>query len=216
MSETITFLITGTVFGLTAGISPGPLITLVITETIKHNKVEGIKVAIAPLLTDVPIIFIALWSLSKLSNFSPDNLVKLDHVFGTIAILGGIFIAYLGYESIKTKGLEIDIQKTKPQSIKRGLIVNALSPHPYLFWITVGAPITFKAYQASLSAALAFIIAFYILLVGSKIGIALIVDKSRNFLKNKVYIWTIRILGIALFVFAALFIKDGLKFFELL
>jgi threonine/homoserine/homoserine lactone efflux protein len=208
MSETITFLITGTVFGLTAGISPGPLLTLVITETIKHNKAEGIKVAIAPLLTDIPIIVITLLVLSKLANFDP--------ILGTIAILGGIFVAYLGYESIKTKGLEIDIQNVKPQSIKRGIIVNALSPHPYLFWLTVGAPITFKAYQSSLSAALAFIIAFYVLLVGSKVGVAMLVDKSRNFLKNKTYIWTMRILGLALLVFAALFIKDGLKFFELL
>ena len=136
MSETIAFLISGTIFGLTAGISPGPLLTLVVTETIKHNKAEGIKVAIAPFLTDIPIIFLTMFVLSKLSNFDP--------FLGTISILGGIFIIYLGYESIKTKGLDMDFQKLKPQSIKRGIIVNVMSPHPYLFWLTVGAPILFN------------------------------------------------------------------------
>jgi threonine/homoserine/homoserine lactone efflux protein len=208
MSETITFLFTGMVFGLTSGISPGPLLTLVITETIKHNRTEGIKVAIAPLLTDLPIITITLLVLSKLANFDP--------VLGVIAILGGLFVAYLGYESMSTKGLEIEIQDSKPQSIKRGMIVNVLNPHPYLFWLTVGAPITFKAYQTSLGAALAFILTFWIMIVGSKIGVAILVDKSRNFLKNKAYIWTMRILGLALLVFSALFIKDGLSFLGLL
>ena len=208
MSETVSFLFIGALFGLTAGISPGPLLTLVIAETLKHNKTEGIKVAIAPLLTDIPIIMVTLFVLSKVSH--------LDSILGTITVLGGIFVAYLGYESIRTGGLGIDFQKSNPKSIRKGVIVNALSPHPYLFWLIVGAPIAFKAYQVSLSGAIAFVIAFYVLLVGSKIGVALLVDKSRTFLQNRAYIWTMKLLGIALFVFAALFIKEGLKLFGIL
>lgn len=205
MSQTISFLFMGAVFGLTAGISPGPLLTLVIAETLKHNKTEGVKIAIAPLLTDIPIVAVTLFILSRMVNF--------DSVLGIISILGGIFIAYLGYDSIKTKGIEIDIQNIKLQSIRKGIIVNMLSPHPYLFWLMVGAPITFKAYQESLGAAIAFIIAFYVLLVGSKISIALLVDKSKAFLKNKAFIWTLRILGLVLMIFALLLIREGLRYF---
>ena len=39
-------LLFGIVFGLAAGLSPGPLITLVVSETLKNGKKEGIKVAI--------------------------------------------------------------------------------------------------------------------------------------------------------------------------
>ncbi len=46
------YLITGITFGFVAGISPGPLLALVISETIKHNHKEGIKIALSPLLTD--------------------------------------------------------------------------------------------------------------------------------------------------------------------
>jgi threonine/homoserine/homoserine lactone efflux protein len=208
MNDTIPFLTAGIIFGLTAGMSPGPLLTLVITETLKHNKSEGIKVAIAPLLTDIPIIVVTLFVLSKLANS--------DIALGIIAILGGLFLIYLGYESIKTKGLEIGIQKLKPQSIKKGIITNALSPHPYIFWLTVGAPTAFNAYQTNITALVLFIVAFYGLLVGSKIGVALIVDKSRDFLKNRAYIWTMRILGLMLLSFAILFVKDGLKFFGII
>jgi threonine/homoserine/homoserine lactone efflux protein len=207
MTQTITYLTMGAVFGLTAGISPGPLLTLVISETLRHNKTEGVKIAVAPLITDIPIVLLTIFILSKMASS--------DIVLGLISILGGIFIAYLGYDSIRSKGIEIDVQNLKPKSIRKGIIVNILSPHPYIFWLMVGAPITVKAYQASPVAAFVFIIAFYVMLIGSKISIALIVDKSRAILKNKVFIWTLRILGLVLMIFAILLIKEGIRYLGL-
>ena len=204
MTDTIHFLTVGIVFGLAAGISPGPLFALVISETLRHGKAEGIKVALVPLLTDIPIVILTLFVLSKLSNS--------DTALGIIAILGGGFVGYLAYESIKIKALEIDIQEQKPQSIRKGIFANILNPHPYIFWLTIGAATMQNALQAGITALVAFIVAFYVLLVGSKIGVALIVDKSRDFLKNKAYIWIMRILGLVLLGFAVIFIKDGLEF----
>lgn len=208
MEELIPFLVTGTLFGLTAGISPGPLLTLVITETLRHNRREGIKVALVPILTDAPILLVTLFIFAEVANFEP--------ILGAIAILGSIFIAYLSYESISTKGLKLDLQHSKPQSMKKGIIVNFLSPHPYIFWMTVGAPITIRGYQTSLSAAIAFVLSFYVLLTGSKIVAALIVDKSRNFLQNKIYIWAMRLLGLALLLFAIHFFRDGLRLLNII
>lgn len=203
MTDTVTFTITGIVFGLTAGISPGPLLTLVITETLTHGRKEGIKVAIAPLLTDIPIILVTIFILSKLDDS--------DSILGVISLLGGLFIIYLGITSFKAKEIEIDTKTIKPKSIRRGIIVNILNPHPYLFWLTVGVPLLFKSYNISPGTALAFIISFYTFLVGSKISVAILVHKSRNYLKNKNYRWIMRILGIVLLVFAAIFFRDGLR-----
>lgn len=52
-----------------------------------------------------------------------------------ISILGGLFIAYLAYESVTTKGLELDMHKVKPKSLKKGMIVNILNPPPYPFYL---------------------------------------------------------------------------------
>ena len=207
MTQTITYLTMGAVFGLSAGISPGPLLTLVISETLRHNKTEGVKIAVAPLITDIPIVLLTIFILSKMASS--------DMVLGIISILGGIFIAYLGYDSIKSKGIEIDVQNLKPKSIRKGIVVNILSPHPYIFWLMVGAPVTIKAYQANPIAAFAFILAFYVMLVGSKISIALVVDRSKAFLKNKVFIWTLRILGLVLLIFAIFLIKEGMNYLGL-
>ena len=56
MLEIIEFLALGAFLGLASGISPGPLLTITISETLQHGKWEGIKVAISPLITDLPIV----------------------------------------------------------------------------------------------------------------------------------------------------------------
>jgi len=203
IESSFTFITMGAFFGLTAGISPGPLLTLVITETLKHNKKEGIKIAIAPLITDLPIIIVTYFIFSKLSQF--------NILLSLISFLGGIFFAYLGYETIKTKGLYYEAQQLKAESLKKGITANILNPHPYVFWLTVGIPTAFKAYEINLITVILYFFLFYVLLIGSKIGVALLVEKSKTFLTNKAYRLTMKILGTALFIFAALFIYDGIN-----
>lgn len=205
MSDTLPFLITAFFFGLNAGTAPGPLLTVVISETIKHNKIAGIKVAIAPLITDAPIILLCAFILSKISGFHT--------ILGVISILGGLFFLHIAYESIKTKGVELDLQNVKAQSLRRGIIANGLNPSPYIFWLTIGTPLILKAYQVSFATAAGFLIIFFGLLVGCKIIIAMIVDKSRGFLKKKGYIWTMRMMGVIMLIYAVIFIKDGINFF---
>jgi len=204
----IHFLTIGAVLGLSAGFAPGPLLTLVISETLQHDIKAGVKVALAPILTDLPIIFLTLFVISKLSNF--------HSILGTITLLGGCFVLYLGYEGVCTKGMELSLPAGRPNSLFKGALTNALSPHPYLFWFSVGAPTMTKAMGQDLTAPVAFIVAFYGLLVGSKIFLAIIVGKSKTFLSGRAYIDTMRFLGLALCALAMLLFYDGLKLLGIL
>ena len=190
----LSFLITGTLLGLSAGFAPGPLLALVISETMEHGVMGGIKVALAPILTDLPIIIVTVFVLAKLSDF--------QSVLGIISIIGALFILYLGINNLRTKGIELDLDKSSPKSFQKGIIVNALSPYPYLFWLSVGAPITVKAMDQSLLAPVSFILSFYMLLVGAKIILAILVGKSRTFLRGNRYIFTMRLLGFILILLA--------------
>ncbi|MBM4146045.1 MAG: LysE family translocator [Nitrospira sp.] len=205
MFDSLPFLASGILFGLVAGLLPGPLLTLVISETLRHNKKEGIMVATAPAVTDVPIIFFSVFILSKLSEF--------ELALGAISLAGALFIAYLAYESITIKGFHLDLQNVKVQSLKKGILTNLLSPHPYLFWMTVGAPTVVKGYSVNLLSVIFFISGFYVFLIGSKILVALIVDRSKSFLKSSAYIYIIRILGFILLIFTLLYIRDALRIF---
>jgi len=208
VSSEIPFIISGIVFGLGGGLTPGPLMTLVITETLKHGTKEGLKVAMAPLITDLPVVIVSILLLSKIS--------EIDLVIGLISLIGAVFLVYLGYESFTYKGVEIDNQFFKPQSLKKGIIANIFNPAPILFWISVGAPMVLKGYEISLWASIYFIFFMYLFLVGSKILTAVLVGKSRQFLNSRNYMMIIKILGVVLFVFAFMFFKDGLELLGLL
>ncbi len=97
----INFLTIGTILGLSAGFAPGPLLTLVISETLQHDIKSGVKVALAPIITDLPIIILTLFILAKLSNF--------HNILGIISLTGGFVILFMGYESIRTRGVELNL-----------------------------------------------------------------------------------------------------------
>lgn len=204
MTPDVTFLFSGIAFGLSAGLSPGPLLTLVISETLKHGIPNGIKVSLAPLLTDLPIVSLAIFLLSHLADIKP--------LLGAISLCGAAFLIYLGYESLVFKGVELGPDPVRPKSFQKGIAANFLNPSPYLFWFSIGGPMMVKAMGIGVMPAVWFIAGFYLLLVGTKVILAVIVGNSKKFLKSAHYVYTVRLLGIVLVAFAVVFVRDGLRF----
>ncbi|MDO8553777.1 MAG: LysE family transporter [Candidatus Micrarchaeota archaeon] len=204
MTDEIVMIISGILFGLTAGISPGPLITMVISETIKKGKTAGITASVAPLITDIPIIAVAVFLLSRVSN--------LNVFLGIMSILGAAFITYLAFESLTIKNMEMKQSESKNSndSLKKGILTNLLSPHPYVFYFSVGGPLIVKSLAEGILPSLLFITFFLGCLVGSKIVIVLMVDKSKKFLTSKMYIYLIKLLGVLLLLYAVAFLINGL------
>ena len=196
------YLSYGAILGLSAGVSPGPLLAVVISQTLQHGAREGIRVAAAPVLTDLPIILVALLVLS---SFPQPNLM-----LGILSFLGSAFVMYLGISSLRQKPMQLEINPSPPRSYLKGVLVNGLSPHPYLFWFTVGVPTILKAYPETFAGALGFVLSFFGFIVGAKVAIALIVGRSKQFLAGSTYLWTMRLLGVMLIGFALVLIRDGL------
>lgn len=201
----IHFLTMGLVLGLSAGLAPGPLLTLVISETLRRDVAAGIRVALAPLISDLPIILLSVGLLASLSDFEP--------VLGIISLVGGCVVFSMGIDGLRTAGVTVETESRVKNPLAKGVMVNILSPHPYLFWISVGGPTVQKASDIHLTAVAAFIAGFYLLLVGSKLVLAILVGRSRSILQGRAYVWTMRGLGLALCLLALILFKDG---FELL
>lgn len=204
MNTELSVLLAGVLLGLSGGLSPGPLLMLVISETLRHGTGSGIKVAFAPLITDAPILLLAVTAVSQLTD--------IHIVVGLISLCGAAYLAYLGYESLVFKGAELVVDDNPPKSFRKGVMANFLNPSPYLFWFSVGAPIVIKAAGGGWLGPVLFVFGMYVLLVGSKVVIAVLTGQSRRFLKSSGYVYTIRILGIVLLLFAAVFARDGLRF----
>lgn len=198
----------GILLGLSAGFSPGPLLMLVISETLHHGSRSGIKVALAPMVTDLPIVAITLAVLLKVSGY--------HHILGIISLAGGMFVLFTGYEAIRTQAVELALPKEQPRSLRKGVLTNILSPHPYLFWISVGAPILTRSLTIGLTAFFAFIGGFYLSLVGAKVMLAISVGRSRRFLSSSLYLYAIRSLGIVLTLLAAMLLREGLQLLGLI
>lgn len=204
MTESFTYLIAGCVFGLAGGFSPGPTTAVVVSQTLRFGVLDGMKVAIAPALTDAPIILVAVLLVGQLAKF--------ESILGMISILGAVFLIYLSYESFRVRGIEIDDGKVEPRSISKGFMANLLNPHPYLFWFVVGAPKLIDAHNISWITAGAFLAGLYFCLIGAKIFVACLVGRSRTFLKSRGYIYLNRFLGVLLFGYALFFLRDAIRF----
>lgn len=195
------FLITGVILGFYTGFSPGPIVLLVIAQTLRYGRNEGLKISFATIIADLPVIFIALFLLSIIST----------NILGLISILGGFYVIYLAYECFKTKEFKKDVFiSEKPKSLLKGISLNLLTPAPYIFWITIIGPIIISASRTSLSSSILFITSFYTILISTKIILVYVSAKSREFITGKPYIYVMRILGILLLIFAFYLINTGL------
>ena len=195
------FAVAGLSLGLSAGISPGPLFAMVISQTIRFGLAEGLKTAVSPLLTDIPIIFLSIVLLAGMDG--------QQSLLGLLSLCGGLFLLYMAYGSMKVGGVETPASATAPGSLTKGALVNALSPHPYLFWIMVGGPIIQNARSQGWSDVFCFVAGFYIALIGSKICLAMLVNRSRGFLRGQAYLCLMKAMGVVLLAFALLLFNES-------
>ncbi|MFO7816285.1 MAG: LysE family transporter [Thermodesulfobacteriota bacterium] len=202
------YLGAGAALGLGAGLSPGPLLALVLKQSFSHGTKEGVKVAFSPLLTDLPVLVLAIMGVAW---------IKTHPVFmGGISIAGAAVVAFLGYECFRVRPLALPDMRVAPASIKKGVLTNFANPHVYIFWFTVGGPTTVLAAESGLLSPAAFLGGFYACIVGSKTALAVLAGRSRNFLSGRGYLILMRFLGAALFLFALFLIRDGLEFMGIL
>lgn len=172
----VQWLLLGLSLGFTAGISPGPMLVLVIRETIERGWRGGRLIAFAPLLSDIPMIGLALLVVGSLPSL----------VVSALGIVGGLFIIWMGIDSLRPASVQIE--QNERGSLLRALITNWLNPHPWIFWIVVGAPLVVDGWRSGgLSWVVSFLAAFYLLLVGSKLVLAALVAQSRQFLQGTAY-----------------------------
>jgi threonine/homoserine/homoserine lactone efflux protein len=206
----ISALLLGISYGFVLGVSPGPLLGLVLTQSLQHGWRAGSLVALAPLLTDLPIIVVSVLVIKRLPPQALDWL----------AVMGGVFVLYLAIETVrgalrlKDSAAASDADATSGTAtwrvLGRAVMTNALSPHPYLFWAVAGAQLIVRSSDAAgLAGAAAFLVGFYGLLVGMKLLLAQIAGHSRGRLGGRAYRGVLISSGLLLGALGALLLGEG-------
>ncbi len=199
-------VLTGLSIGLASGIAPGPLTILAIAATLRRGRGAGVKIAIAPLLSDTLIIIAAFTVVSRL----PVSVITW------LGLAGGIVVAIFGVEILRAArsadpdslvgSAESDRPRFSVPLVLQGFLTNLLNPAPWIFWITAGSALLVTTWRSSPRDAVVFLVAFYVTLVGSKIALVLLVGATRHRMTRNAYRSLLLGSGVLLLIVAAWFI----------
>jgi threonine/homoserine/homoserine lactone efflux protein len=170
----IAYLLQGLGLGLTAGISPGPLQTFLVNKSLSGGWRSGFPVAFAPLISDVPIVLVILLLLNQV----PPQFLRV------ISLVGGVYVFYLAWGlwgQWRQASLESPATPTSEvNNLWQGVLMNFLSPGPYIFWTLVNGPLLISALRQSWLYGLAFLLGFYGAFIGLMLGLVFIFDQARR------------------------------------
>jgi len=157
----LAFLIRGLVLGLPAAAQPGPFQAYLLSQTMKNGWRRTLPAALAPLLSDGPIIVLVVLVLTQLPAW----------FLRGVQIAGGGFILFLAWRAWhafrKANFEEPELsEEVAQQSVVEAAIMNALNPNPYIFWGLAAGPILLQAWREAPSLGLSFLIGFYGMLIG--------------------------------------------------
>ncbi len=192
-------LLFGVSLGWAAGISPGPLMMFVITTALKKGARAGMHVALAPFLTDTPMLIVGVLTASVLSG---------GGALTALTVAGGVYLIWLGvFELRHLEAARIE-SVSGAGDLRRAVWLNLTSPHPWVFWLTVGGPFVARA-DTGLEAA-GFLAGFYVLLVGTKLVTAFVVGSNSHRLPDRVYRWLVLSGAAGLVLFGVLLLVDAI------
>ncbi|MCD6298614.1 MAG: LysE family transporter [Deltaproteobacteria bacterium] len=151
----ILYFLQGATLSLPAAIMPGPFQAFLLSQALKNGWKRTLPAALAPLVTDGPIIALVLFILTQTPQWFLDIL----------RIAGGLFIIYLArgvFVALKTPGPTLEpSEHAARQTLLNAIAMNFLNPNPYIFWSVVAGPIMLCGWRESAGLGIIFIAGFY-------------------------------------------------------
>ena len=202
----LTLAAAGIALGLFEGIRPGPLLTMVIRETLTGGWYAGARAASAPIFTDGPLIIVSIF----LSGW----IAEQPSILFVISLLGAGFLVWFGIDCFRIEAPDPDTaQEAVTGSFRRGVITNLLNPNVYVFWFLIGGPLMASAADEEPLAPVAYALSFLVTIIIVKMVIALIFDRTRGSMSPRVYKIALGICGLGMIGFSAGFMYQAYELF---
>ncbi|MGE5404165.1 MAG: LysE family transporter [Candidatus Saccharibacteria bacterium] len=207
------------IMALSGALMPGPLLTVTIGESAKRGFIAGPLLMLGHAILEL-VLVIAL--SAGLVSYLSINLVSQ-----IIAVLGGVFLLYMGYGMIKdslTGGVKLDL--SHPQDgdnneasnssdkgwglAASGALVSLSNPYWTIWWLTAGLSNITMALKGGMGGVAAFYtghisadVVWYCLIAGAVAG-------GRRFISDKIYRGIIVVCGLFLLGLGAYFLYQGI------
>ena len=118
------------IFGLTAGLKPGPLALVIIQQSLEHGARAGMRASLAPIFTDGPIIAAVFLLFGAVRDLTP--------LAAALSVAGGAYLLWVAWKIAFPRERGPAAAGEPPRSLSLAIKTNLLNPNPYLFWFTVG------------------------------------------------------------------------------
>ncbi|MCD6286591.1 MAG: LysE family transporter [Anaerolineae bacterium] len=171
----LAIIIQGIGYGFTGAVQPGPFQTYLISQSLQRGWRKTLYAALAPLISDGPIIGLAMLLLTRIP-------VGWERV---LYLAGGAFVLILAWGAFRSWH---DFDLADPvagggvvnQGILKAALMNVLSPGPYLFWGLVTGPLLLSAWRESWLRAAGFLVGFYGTMVISLAALIVLFSAARR------------------------------------
>jgi threonine/homoserine/homoserine lactone efflux protein len=169
----LSYVAFGVSYGFAAAVQPGQLQAYLVAQTMTNGWRRTAPAALAPLLSDVPVVVLVLVILTRV----PPLLLHL------LQIAGGIFLLYLALGALKAaRTCRQATAAAAPvhQTILNAALVNLLNPNPYLGWALVIGPLLLKAWREAPLSGVALVAAFYLTMILATAAIVMLLGAARS------------------------------------
>jgi len=177
----LSLALAGMLLGVVEGLKPGPLLTMVIRETLSGGLRAGVWTAAAPIFSDGPLVILSLFAAAWIAT-NPSVLLA-------ITVAGALFLAKMGLECFRLEPLAPGtIEAGLPKdSFLRGVVTNLLNPNVYVFWFLIGGPLMASVVDEELLAPVAYAVSFLVTLMLTKVGVAYAIHRASGDLSITTY-----------------------------
>lgn len=201
------------IVGFSGAMMPGPVMTLLVTESARRGFIAGPLVTIGHVVLELAMV-VALY-------FGLGDVLKQNSVAGVIGLLGGLFLLWMGIGIVRSVAsgqvsFSASTQKTgerrEGNPVIAGVLTSVANPYWLLWWATVGAAslITFRSFGW------AGLVAFYL---GHTLAdwvwnslVAFVVATGRRLMTDRIYRGILVACGVFLILLSFYFVTSGIGF----
>ncbi len=170
----ISYLVQGIGLGFAGAVQPGPFQTYAISQTLKNGWQRSVWIALAPLISDGPIILLVLLVLSRV----PPSLQRTLHLASGLFLLWLARGAFRNWQEARTD--QPPAQDPGGTTMVKAVLMNFISPGPYIYWSLVAGPLFLEAFRSAPHRGIGFLLGFYGTLVGTFGLIIMVFGKARD------------------------------------
>lgn len=211
---------TSFVVSLTGALSPGPLTTLAVREGVRRGFWAGPVLAFGHGAIELPLVVGLALGL--------DQLLDSDVVTAAVAVMGGLFLIWLGTQTaLSAPRQELRIEGEAGSAAEggaargvgvpsaaglaaQGLVVSVSNPFWLAWWATIGAAYIVKALDQGVAGVASFYSAHILTDLGWLSVIAFVLASGRRIMSRRAYQAVLGACGLLLIALGGWFLASGL------